>query len=222
MLFLGVFIGTLADRYALERTSFTGRVVLSADQVQAQQDTFERLQNDVRELQTRADTASSELMVERAARQELEKQLKDSQAETGRANERLAFFEQLLPPGPDGVLEIRGMQVDHDGSALKYKVLLMRSGHSAGAPFTGALSFKGQGMLLGEPVTVDLVPMQAKPESELNSESGKLAPLNFKFEQYFRREGVLGMPEDFEVEHVTVNVQVGDTVIASRTVEIER
>jgi hypothetical protein len=134
----------------------------------------------------------------------------------------LAFFEQLLPLGPDGVLEIRGLRVGHDGSALKYKVLLMRSGHSAGAPFTGTLSFKGQGVLLGEPVTVDLVPMQAKPESESNGESDELTPLNFKFEQYFRREGVLGMPEDFEVEHVTVNVQVGDTVIASRTVEIER
>jgi cell division protein FtsL len=86
MLFLGVFIGTLADRYALERTSFTGRVILSAEQIQAQQDTFDLFQNEVRELQARADTASSELMVERTARQKLEKQLKDSQAETGRAN----------------------------------------------------------------------------------------------------------------------------------------
>lgn len=222
VLFLGIFVGAVADRYALERMSFTGQTLLNAEQIKAQEDALAQLREEIRQSQGGLDASASELMVERAARQELENQLKNAQAETAWANERLAFFEQLLPPGPEGALEIRGLQVEHDGPGLKYKVLLMRSGHTAGATFTGVLSFKGKGLLNGEPATVDLVPMQAKPKKQAGGASDKPAPRTFEFEQYFRGEGVLALPEGFIPEHVTVNVQEGNTVRASRTVGVER
>ena len=45
------------------------------------------------------DAADGELVIERAARQELETQLRAAQAEVGRVRDQLAFYEQLLPPG---------------------------------------------------------------------------------------------------------------------------
>ena len=75
-------------------------------------------------------------MIERAARQELETQLRAAQAEVGRVRDQLAFYEQLLPPGPEGSVDIRGAQVERAGQGLRYKVLLMRSGRNGGAPFS--------------------------------------------------------------------------------------
>ena len=82
------------------------------------------------------DAADGELVIERAARQELETQLRAAQAEVGRVRDQLAFYEQLLPPGPEGSVDIRGAQVERAGQGLRYKVLLMRSGRNGGAPFS--------------------------------------------------------------------------------------
>jgi len=178
----------------------------------------------LRYTQGQLDTADGELVIERAARQELETQLRAVQAEVGRVRDQLAFYEQLLPPGPEGSVDIRGVQIDREGGGLRYKVLLMRSGRNGGASFAGALRFQATGVLKGETVTVDLAPLQVKAETgpvTVTGESTTAASLALQFDQYQRSQGVLAVPEGFVPESVTVSVLEGDTVRASRSIKLE-
>jgi len=89
------------------------------------------------------------LLTERAARLELEKILVSVQSELGRTQDRLAFFEDLLPPSPHGALDIRAVDIEPHAEGLRYRVLLMRSG-KATKHFVGALQFVAIGHCRGD------------------------------------------------------------------------
>lgn len=225
---IGLGLGAVAGyKYARQSVIQAPSVVITAEQIAAQDTAVRQSQAESRFLRAQLDTADGEIAVERAARKELEVQLTSSQDELGRVRDRLAFFEQLLPPGPEGAVEIRGAEVERDGQGLKYRVLLMRSGRNGGAPFDGALRFQAVGLLKGDTVSVDLAPMQftsadatdkkAASQDEAAAEAGSLA---LKFEQYQRSEGVLALPEGFVPDTVTVSVLEGTTVRASRTIKL--
>lgn len=164
VLLVGLAIGALGGyRYAQHATARPA-VVVTAEQMAAQDAAVRQSQAESRFLRAQLDTADGEIAVERAARQELEAQLRAAQEDLGRVRDRLAFFEQLLPPGPEGAVDIRGAEVQRDGQGLKYRVLLMRSGRGD-APFVGTLRFQATGVLKGELVTVDLAPMQVKSDT---------------------------------------------------------
>ena len=128
--------------------------------------------------------------------------MRAAQAEVGRVRDQLAFYEQLLPPGP----EARSIYAARRSSArrgLRYKVLLMRSGRNGGAPFScAALQAVGT---LGETVTVELAPMQVKSEAT-PAPDGVAAGLALQFDQYQRSQGMLALPEGFVPESVTITV----------------
>jgi len=172
ILVAGLAAGGLAGYlYAQKSLKAAPRVVIAAEQIAAQDAAVRQSQAESRFLRAQLDTADGEIAVERAARQELEVQLRASQDELGRVRDRLAFFEQLLPPGPEGAVDIRGAEVQRDGQVLKYRVLLMRSGRSD-APFVGALRFQATGILKGEVVSVDLAPMQIKSDTPEGDDDG--------------------------------------------------
>ena len=198
--------------------------MISAAQAEVQQEAMRQQAAQLRYTQGQLDTADGELVIERAAREELETQLRTVQAEVGRVRDQLAFYEQLLPPGPEGSVDIRGVQIDRDGGGLRYKVLLMRSGRNGGSPFAGALRFQATGILKGETMTVDLAPLQVKAEAgpvTATGESTTAASLALQFDQYQRSQGLLAVPEGFVPESVTVSVLEGDTVRASRSIKLE-
>jgi len=190
---------------------------------------IEQTQAENRFLRAQLDTAEGEIAVERAARKELEVQLRSAQDDLGQVRERLAFFEQLLPPGPGGVVDIRGAEVVRDGQGLSYRVLLMRNGPSEPA-FKGSLRFQATGVLEGKDVSLDLEPMQITPESGVDAaQSSPTAaagspvasdPLSLQFDKYQRSEGVLRVPDGFVPDSVVVSVLEGNTVRASRTIRL--
>lgn len=224
-LLVGVLLGGAAAYfYARELYRPQDAVVISARQAEAQEEAMRQQATQLRYTQGQLDTADGELVIERSARQELETQLHAAQEEIGRVRDQLAFYEQLLPPGPEGSVDIRSVQIDRNGAGLRYKVLLMRSGRSGAAPFTGTLRFQATGTLKGETVTVDLAPMQVKAESgpvAATGESTAAASLALQFDQYQRSQGMLAVPEGFVPESVTVSVLEGETVRASRSVKLE-
>ena len=95
--------------------------------------------------QSRIDQAQNEVVIERAARAELEKNLAATQADLGRLKDHLAFYEQLLPPGPQGAIDLRAVDISLQGRELTYRVLLMRSG-KPGEHFNGRLEFEAEGL----------------------------------------------------------------------------
>lgn len=224
-LLIGVLLGgTAGYGYALRQARPPDALVISTQQAEAQAEAMRQQNAQLRYTQSQLDTADGELVIERSARQELETQLRVAQAEVGRVRDQLAFYEQLLPAGPEGSVDIRGVQIDREGGGLRYKVLLMRSGRNGGTPFAGALRFQATGVLKGETVTVDLAPMQVKAETgpvTTTGETTTAASLALQFDQYQRSQGILAVPEGFVPESVTVSVLEGETVRASRSVKLE-
>lgn len=225
MLLLGVLVGGIAGFFhARQLYRPQDAVVISVQQAEAQDEAMRQQATQLRYIRGQLDKADGELVIERSARQELETQLHAAQAELGRVRDQLAFYEQLLPPGPEGSVDIRSMQIDREGGGLRYKVLLMRSGRNGGTPFAGALRFQATGVLKGETVTVDLAPMQLKAETGLVTATGEnltAASLALQFDQYQRSQGILAVPDGFVPENVTVSVLEGETVRASRSVKLE-
>lgn len=174
------------------------------------------------------------LAVEHSTRQGLERTLQAVQQELGAARDQIAFYHELLPPGPDGSISIRGFTVQQQEDLLQFRVLLMR--HGAGdQPFAGMLQFRASGKLDGESHTAILEPARARVPADLtvqpdarvdveDSESNSPAPssptLALRFDQFHRSAGLLQVPEGFELESVTLNILEGDTLRVSRTVDI--
>lgn len=174
-----------------------------------------------RELRSRLDAAGGELAVEQGMRKGMEQQLQAAQAELGRVRDQLAFFEQLLPPGPKGSLDIRAVAFERQGAALRYRVLLMRNAGNGDA-FRGSLQFIAGGMQKGKRVTHELLPLQVRADGSVAppTEAGKeLLALNF--DQYQRSLGVLAVPPGFIPSTITVRVLEGDAVRVVRNVDIQ-
>lgn len=168
-------------------------------------------------LRSKLDQANGELMIERATRSELEKSLAGMQGELGQLKDQLAFFEQLLPPGPQGSVALRAVDLERQGNALSYRVLLMRSG-KPGEKFTGILQFVATGKQGDQEVpSLLLKTLQITIPGKEASES---EDLKLEFEQFQRSQGLLALPEGFEPAAVTVRVLSGDIVLASRRVDL--
>ncbi|ANY14901.1 DUF6776 family protein [Bordetella pseudohinzii] len=246
---LGLAAGAgLGYQYALGPGRPGQMVMLTEEQVQAQDASLRQREAEARFLRAQLDTADGEIAVERAARQELETQLRASQAEVGRVRDQLAFYEQLLPPGPAGSIDIRGAEFSRVGSGLRYRVLLMRSGRGGESAFSGELRFQANGIQQGQMVTVELSPQQVKtdeaaaPAAVLPPAAAQAVPaeeapaatvanganggngtglLALNFDQFQRSQGVLALPEGFVPESVTVTVLEEGTVRATRNVKLE-
>lgn len=180
-------------------------------------------------LQAQRNVLESQLAVERSTRQSLEAILQGTQRELGAARDQIAFFNELLPPGPEGSISIRGFDVHPQGDLLGFRVLLMRHGAGA-APFQGVLQFQATGTMPDTEgtVTVNLEPARAmvagnptgvSPENPGQTPAQPGSVLALQFDQFQRSAGLLQLPTGFEPEEIMVNVLEGDTLRVSRTLE---
>lgn len=180
---------------------------------QAQDAMLAALKKQLASVQAQADALAGELVVERSTVKGLQAALAQTQVSLGQSRDALAFYEQLIPPGPKGSLSIRAFSLQPGGSSLRYRVLLSRNAVS-GRPFTGRLQFIAHGRVKGKAVSQELT-TAVVPDGE----AGRA--LDLEFQQFQRQEGLLGMPETFFPERVVLNVLEGDTVRASTEVTIE-
>ncbi|WP_189614852.1 DUF6776 family protein [Pigmentiphaga litoralis] len=207
----------------------------------------ERLAAELQALQGRLNAADGRIEMERAAKDKLEAELRASQKEVGDLRNDLAFFEQLIPADPRmGQVSIRSAELEKQGTALRYRVLLMRSGRPSGE-FKGTLQFSAVGTRGGATATVDLQPLVepaapgvampggVRPSAPVlgaplpaasASESPAAAtppggnPLALSFRQYQRAEGALALPANFVPRTVTVRVLEGGAVRSQSTVNL--
>jgi hypothetical protein len=169
------------------------------------------------------------LLTERATRLELEKILTNVQTELGRTQDQLAFFEDLLPPGPQGALDIRAVEIAQHAEGLQYRVLLMRSG-KATKPFVGTLQFIAKGYcrvagvvaeqtIVLQPLLAEAPQVQTQPPGAKQTEAQQVA-LGLEFAQFQRGQGLLALPPGFAPKFVTVRVLEGGIVLASKVVAL--
>lgn len=162
---------------------------------------IEQLQREREKLQTDANAAESKWNIERAAQQQLLKQVKTLETENVRLKEDLAFFESLMPAegGPRG-LAIRRMNVDSPAqNQVRYRVLVMQGG-KGDIEFNGTLALFVTGLQAGKSVTLtfpDPKAMGAQPDAEA---------FKISFKRYQRLEGVITVPDGMQVRSVQARV----------------
>ena len=215
---LGMLIGALGLHYGLERPAL--------DAAHAQITRYEQDMAAMRGHLTKAESTvaalEGRLHVEEGTRRGLYTSLQTLQSELGRAHDTIAFYEQLMPPGPKGSISIRALDIERAGPNLRYRLLLMRSGAGDSA-FTGSLQFVAQGQVAGEEVQVELKPATIEAVSQPPTDEADPAddePLSLEFVDFQRSSGLLGLPEGFVPHQVTVNVLEGQTLRTSREYDL--
>ena len=171
-------------------------------------------------LRNQLDSLAGELAVERGARNEMQRELGKTQAELGDARDQLAFYEQLVPAGPQGQVDIRAADLEVTEQALRYRVLLTRYTRNE-TYLSGTLQFVASGQMDGKAVTVNLEPMRLGAASDTDAaQSDSAALLSLRFSRYLLNQGVLAVPKGLTLQSVVVRVLEGDAVRASRKVDI--
>ena len=167
-------------------------------------------------LSSARDALQSQLLIEQTTRTSLEASLQKAQADLATTRERLAFFEQLLPPGPAGAVTVRAFDLEPRPGLLAYRVLLMRDG-TQDTSFNGLMEFVANGVKNGKNVKIKLEPALAADHQNDESSGVVKKPMQLGFDQFQRAEGLLDIPPGFTVQSVTLNITDGTTVRATRT-----
>lgn len=212
LLVLGVVLGAVvvgwwAQRDVAERLAREQAVLLLSQQ---------QLQSQLQDLHLRFDAQQSQLLIEQGTRQGLETALKQAQSELGQAQEKLAFFDQLLPAGPRGSISVRGLEVNQQDNTLAYRALLTRQAPSNGAAFKGRLVFEAQGQQQGKAVTLQLVPLTSADQPAPDAQVSQAV----EFEWFLRKEGTLQLPPDFVPDEVTLKLFEGKSLRTSYSVKL--
>lgn len=219
---LGLALGTGATWWGLSGYHERSR----AQSVGPLRDQVLQVQTELDSLYAQRDVLKGQLTVESSTRKGLEVTLDTVQRELGAARDQIAFFYELLPPGPEGSISIRGLDFQQKGNMLQFKVLLMRNGADSES-FDGMLQFQANGRIAGDPVTLVLEPVRVPatdadgPATKDDEDNAAPSPvLALKFEQFQRSSGLLQIPEGIELEDVTLNVFEDGILRVSRTFEM--
>lgn len=170
---------------------------------------IERLGSQVREVTAERDRYAalaaandSQLKVERAAQEQLVKQVATLETEANRLKEDLAFFESLLPAtasaNAKGVV-IRSFRVqpeDEAANSMRYRLLVQQAGRAerdfvGGVQMTVAFVQGGRNFTMAVP----------KPESAADESA---LPLSFR--HYQRLEGIFTLPSGAVARSVQVRI----------------
>ena len=213
VLAIGMLIGAAVAHFMLERPALQTAIA----RVEASDVELAALRGKLEQANAKAVAMEGRLLVEESTRRGLEAALRTTQEELGQARDTVAFYEELLPPGPKGELTIRALDFQRLGPHLSYRLLLMRSG-SNDKPFEGRLQFLAKGVLDGEEVDLPLLAsLEASAEAGEDEEADLLT---VEFENFQRASGLLVLPPNFEPSAITVNVLEGRNVRASRNVDM--
>lgn len=165
-----------------------------------------------------------QLDVELATRHGLEETLARQQRALGQTRDQLAFYEQLIPPGPAGTVSVRAFDVRAEGGFLHYRVLLTRNAPGQEA-FKGRMRFMADALDDGNPVKIELAPAIAvdavAPAPGTEVVSAGADPFALVFEQFQRSTGVLQSPPGIEIRAVTLEILEDGLIRATRDAAIE-
>lgn len=166
--------------------------------------------------------AQSRLAVEAGTSKALQESLLALQHELSGTRDQLAFYEQLIPPGPAGSVTIRAFDVTRQGALLSYRVLLTRNAPDH-PQMNGRMRFVATGRQHDKTVKIELSADAAQaraadPDSEHDAGAD---PLDLAFDRLQRSAGVLRIPPGFVPKSVTLEILEDGAIRASRDVPVE-
>lgn len=172
-----------------------------------------------------ADSAESQLNIQRAAQNQLSDQIKSLENENAKLKEDLAFFEKLLPNniGAQGIT-IQRLQVEQAAAGqLRYRLLAMQ-GQNGAHEFAGNLQFlvtvmqQGQSRVIAFPDNGNTAAANAGG----NGGGADAARFRLSFKYYQRLEGnlVVPMPAGAVIKSVQARVLEKGQVRAQQVVNL--
>ncbi|MBY6347104.1 hypothetical protein E5C31_14140 [Providencia rettgeri] len=216
---LAVLVGVLLGGGGLWLYRSLTQPADQSEQIQLAMQNLTRSQQALQQIQSEFEGLRGQLVLEESTRKGLEKSLLATQTELAQTREQLAFYEQLLPPGPSGSVTVRALDVSKRGDLLEYKVVLQRNAPE-GKTFSGRLQFQLTGRQGGKTVKIDLSPSSGPDSALAESSVEQIDPLVLNFNQFQRAMGWLALPPDFEPTALTLNVLEGSVIRASRQEKI--
>jgi hypothetical protein len=168
----------------------------------------DRLRSQLREITAERDryaalatAGETQIKMDRAAQEQLAKQVVTLEGDLAKARADLAFFESLLPAPANakGVL-IRSFRAETDEAApnnLRFRLLVQQSGNPK-EDFQGSVQLHVNYVQDGNAHTLQV--------PDPNSGESATAPLTLSFRHYQRVEGSLVLPQGAEAKSVLVKV----------------
>ncbi len=187
------------------------------DRIESAMTLLQQSRQELVHLQTEFDALRAQAAIEEGVRKGLESTLQDTQQQLQRANEQLAFYDQLMPSGPSGVVSLRAAEVAWQDGQLQYRVLLQRNAQQAGT-FVGRLEFEASGVQNGEAVKNRVLTTTGWSDSD---EEQSPDTLGLEFDRFQRSAGLLYIPEGFEPQSVTLKVFEGNVLRLSRQFAVQ-
>jgi hypothetical protein len=157
----------------------------------------ERLGRENEELKGRLAVAESQLQIERAAHEDLVKQVKAQGDDITRLKEDLAFFQNLIPAGKEGGIQVHRFKVERDTAAGEYRygVLLVQPGQRV-KEFHGSLQ-----------LVVNIQHNGMRQELTLPEDSARFPQgQSLSFRYYHRVEGRFRVAPDAVVESLQLRL----------------
>lgn len=191
-------------------------------EIQAQRARIESLQAELSRAQADLAAQRSAAEVQAGTQRVLQDKNAELQQELGRTRDQLAFYEQLIPPGPAGAVAVRAFDIQEDGEFLRYRVLLTRNAAPQAEPFKGRMRFVANGVSQGKAVKIELSPPVAPAAGEVAASAPGADPLALVFDQFQRSTGVLQRVPDLSIQSVRLEILEGDTVRASQDADLNR
>ncbi|WP_028357137.1 DUF6776 family protein [Brackiella oedipodis] len=238
LLALGIVIGAGA-------TYYFGSQALQRQQIHQQQVTQDQIDHAIRQahinqeaLQNKYNDLHAKSLLDQVTIEQLQNELTHSQDELDQAKEQLAFFQELAPASSNNRISLRGYSVKLQGQRIQFKVLLSQNGNPLNH-FKGRLQFIAHGQREGKAVDLALYPEVQEGQTLIATDAPKdqqppalkpvqdlkkddLAPiLNLDFERIQRSEGLLVVPDDFQVQQITLKVLEGNSVLLSQTQNLD-
>ncbi|MGB6102937.1 MAG: DUF6776 family protein [Pusillimonas sp.] len=220
-LLAGLALGAVGARYWFQSEA-SAQYNAMKQGMQAELDTS---RSELAAARAQADALAGQLVVEESTRKGLEASLQALQSELGQTRDQLAFYDQLLPPGPKGAISIRALEVERLGPTLQFRALLMRNAQDD-SPFSGRMQFVASGKQDdGQEAKITLKAVMAPGASETESDAARESAVDtgefaLNFDEFQRAGGLLGIPPGFTPQAVTLNVLEGNTVRVSHTVNL--
>ena len=173
-------------------------------QVQALQSELSKTQEQRDQAQSIANTADTLVTAEKASKEQLLLQVKQTEAENRRLRDDLGFFEKLIPSTGTGSVAIRGLQAElQGGNAVRWQVLVIQANRNA-QEFSGMLDITFVGLQNGRPWS------SALPGG----------PQAITLKQYGRLEGVFELPPQVVLKSVSAKVLQGSVPKSTQTIKL--
>jgi len=193
---IGIIVASVFG--AMKITSHLNGSAPAKVQISELKQQVEKLSSESQALSESTNSADSKLTIELTTQKQLANQVQALTEENNKLKEDLAFFDNLIPAGAQGVQGIRigGFKAELIAhSQLKYRILVMQSTKNA-QDFVGELQLVATVAQGGKNSSITF------PDSK-TGDAGKFK-LSFKY--YQRMEGTLSLPEGTTIKALQARI----------------